>query len=75
MNKLLLLGIAATLGAAKLAVFPANPLVELQLTSPGTAQTGHLNISGTATVGPLKSQGTVFGQSTAPTGFAYGGWS
>jgi len=74
MNKLILLGIATTLGAAKLAFFPANPPVDLQPTSPGTAQTGHLNITGTATVGLLKSQGTVFGASTAPTGFAYGGF-
>jgi hypothetical protein len=52
----------------------ADPPVDLQVTSPGTAQTGHLNITGTATVGLLKSQGTVFGASTAPTGFAYGGY-
>ena len=74
MNKLILLGIAATLGAAKLAFLPANPPVDLQPTSPGTLQTGHLNISGTATVGLLKSKGTVFGESTAPTGYAYGGF-
>jgi len=74
MNKLILLGIAATLGAAKLAFFPANPPVDLQPTSPGTAQAGHLNITGTATVGQLKSAGTVFGASAAPTGVAYGGY-
>lgn len=68
-----LLGLAAT-GAAALTFAPMDPPVNLQATSPGTAQTGHFNISGTATVGLLKSQGTVFGQSTAPTGFAYGGY-
>ena len=72
MNRLIILGLATTLGAAYTAMQGAS--VELQPTSPGTAQTGHLNISGTATVGILKSQNTVFGQSTAATGFAYGGY-
>ena len=72
MNKLIILGLAATMGAAYTAMQGTS--VELQPTSPGTAQTGHLNITGTATVGILKSQNTVFGQSTAPTGIAYGGY-
>ncbi len=76
MNKLIILGLAATFGAGNFALraTQGNPPVELQTTAPGTAQTGHLNITGTATVGILKSQNTVFGQSTAPTGFAYGGF-
>ncbi len=74
MNKLIILGLVATVGAANLALAPQGTSVQLQASSPGTEQTGHLNISGTATVGLLKSQGTVFGQSTAPTGFAYGGF-
>ena len=76
MNKLIILGLAATFGVANMAVkmMAADPPVNLQATSPGTAQSGHLNITGTATVGLLKSQGTVFGASTAPTGFAYGGF-
>ncbi len=74
MNKLILLGLAATLGAANLVLAPQGASVDLQATSPGTAQTGHLNISGTATVGLLKSKGTVFGEATSPTGFSYGGF-
>jgi len=74
MNKLILLATAAVTGALNMAPMPANPPVDLQPTSPGTVQSGNLNIDGTATVGLLKSQGTVFGQSTAPTGFAYGGF-
>ena len=72
MNKLIILGLAATMGAAYTAMQGTS--VELQPTSPGTAQSGHLNITGTATVGILKSQNTVFGQSTAATGYAYGGY-
>ncbi len=67
MNRLMVLGLAATFGAANVAMRTGqgNSPVELQPSSPGVTQSGHLNISGTATVGLLKSQGTVFGQSTA----------
>ena len=68
LNRLIILGLVATLGAAKLALAPQGTPVNLQASSPGVAQTGHLNITGTATVGLLKSQGTVFGESMTPTG-------
>ena len=74
MNKLIFLGIATTLGAAKLALVPQGTPVNLQATTPGVEQTGHLNISGTATVGLLRSQGTVFGEASSPTGISYGGF-
>ncbi len=70
MNKLIIFALGATVSAVGIA--PFLPAVDLQPSTPGVAQTGHLNISGTATAGVLRA-GTVFGNSTALTGTAYGG--
>lgn len=49
------------------AVLAYQGSVTLQPTTPGTAQTGHLNITGTA------KAGAVVGYSSTPDGIAYGG--
>ena len=73
MNRLIVLGLAATFGAANIAIRNMQGTsVELQPTSPGVAQTGHLNISGTAVSKVVRAE-TVFGNSTATTGIASGG--
>lgn len=64
MNKLASLALAAAFGGA--ATYFANT-VELQATSPGTTQVGHLHISGTAITGGVQ------GYSGALTGIQYGG--
>lgn len=64
MNKFASLALAAAFGGA--ATYFANS-VELQATSPGTTQVGHLHISGTAITGGVQ------GYSGALTGIQYGG--
>ncbi len=81
MNRLMILAAAATmLGVGKLTTeFVANPQVDLQPSTPGTVQTGHINVSGTVLAGTFygSSGGTttkvVSGWATSPTGFVFGG--
>ncbi len=59
--------------------FVANPQVDLQASTPGTVQTGHINVSGTVLASTFygSSGGTttkvVSGWATSPTGFVFGG--
>lgn len=55
---------AATVGAVAIA---GDPPVNLQASSPGVAQNGNLNVTGTARAG------AIVGYSSTPTGIAYGG--
>ncbi len=77
MNKLALL--SATAVAFGVGRFLANPPVDLQPTTPGTVQTGHINVSGTVMASTFygSSGGTttkvISGWATSPTGFVYGG--
>lgn len=63
MNKYALLAATAVVGGV--AAFQGS--VNLQATTPGTAQTGNLHITGTAKAGVFEAI------STAPTGLTYGG--
>lgn len=74
MNRLAIFGLAATftVGNLVLSSMVVNPPVELQPVTPGVAQTGHMNVSGTVTSGVIRT-GTVFGNSTALSGTASGG--
>ncbi len=73
MNRLIVLGLAATFGAANYSIRAMQgSSVELQPATPGVAQTGHLNISGTAVSRVVRAE-TVFGNSPATTGIASGG--
>jgi hypothetical protein len=63
MKKHALLAAAAVVGAG--VAFQGS--VNLQATTPGTPQTGHLNITGTA------KAGVMVGYSSTPTGIAFGG--
>ncbi len=77
MNRLLILATAAT--AFGVGRFLANPPVDLQPTTPGTQQSGNINVSGTVLAGTFygSSSGTttkvVSGWATSPTGFVFGG--
>ncbi len=77
MNKLALL--SATAVAFGVGRFLANPPVDLQPTTPGTQQSGNINVSGTVMAGTFygSSGGTttkvVSGWATSPTGFVFGG--
>ncbi len=63
MKKSLLLAATAVVGAG--VAFQGS--VNLQATTPGTPQTGHLNVTGTA------KAGVMVGYSSTPTGIAFGG--
>jgi hypothetical protein len=65
MKKLATCGFVATVVTAS--AFYAETTVNLQTTSPGTTQVGHLHISGTAITGGVQ------GYSPTTTGIAYGG--
>ena len=81
MNRLMILAAASVLlGAGKLTnELMVDPPVNLQASTPGTAQTGHINVSGTVLAGTFfgTSGGTttkvVSGWATSPTGFVFGG--
>ena len=81
MNRLMILAAAITMaGVGEFThEFVANPQVDLQPASPGTVQTGHINVSGTVMAGTFygSSGGTttkvVSGWATSPTGFVFGG--
>ncbi len=59
--------------------FVANPQVDLQATTPGTVQSGHINVSGTVLAGTFYGSSggpttkVVSGWATSPTGFVFGG--
>lgn len=72
MNKALLMVMAMTAGAVGGTFMPAFPPVDLQNTTPGVAQVGHLNINGTAIAGTVRG-GHVFGNSTLGSGVVSGG--
>lgn len=81
MNRLMILAVAATLGGVGELTHEllADPPVNLQSSSPGVQQTGHINVSGTVLAGTFygSSSGTttkvVSGWATSPTGFVFGG--
>ncbi len=81
MNRLMILAAAATmLGAGKLTTeFVANPQVDLQPSTPGTVQTGNVNVSGTVLASTFYGSSggdttkVVSGWATSPTGFVFGG--
>ncbi len=70
MNRLIVLALGATGVVGASAYFA--PAVELQTTTPGVAQIGHLNIDGTAKAGVLRAS-SVVGSSTAASGTVSGG--
>lgn len=72
MSKSLHIIAAMTAGSVGAMLVPAFPPVDLQDTTPGVAQTGHLNISGTAIAGTVRG-GHVFGNSTLASGVVSGG--
>ncbi len=67
MNRLLIAAIAATVGAA--ATFFVDPPVNLQASTPGTAQSGHANITGKLLAGSVSATDTSLG-GAAVTGIA-----
>ncbi len=77
MNRLAIL--AASVTAFGVGKFVADPPVNLQASSPGTQQTGNINVSGTVLAGTFygSSGGSttkvVSGWATSPTGFVFGG--
>ncbi len=81
MNRLLIMALASTtLGVAKLTTeYFVDPPVNLQASTPGIAQSGHINVSGTVRAGTFygSSGGTttkvVSGWATSSTGFVFGG--
>lgn len=80
MNRLLIFALASTsVGVAKLVTFAVDPPVNLQSSTPGTAQVGHINVTGTVLGGTFfgQSAGTttkvVSGWATSPTGYVFGG--
>jgi len=81
MNRLLILAAAATmLGVGELThEFVVDPPVNLQATSPGTMQIGHVHVSGTVLAGTFfgsaggSTTKVVSGWATSPTGFVFGG--
>ncbi len=80
MNRMMMLAAAATVvGVGGVRTFFVDPPVDLQATTPGTQQTGNINVSGTVRAGTFfgSSGGTttkvVSGWATSPTGFVFGG--
>ncbi len=81
MNRLMILAAAATLlGVGKLTnELVADPPVDLQSATPGIAQVGHVNVSGTVRAGTFYGSSggdttkVVSGWATSPTGFVFGG--
>ncbi len=81
MNRLMILAAATTLlGVGELTnELMVDPPVNLQAATPGTAQVGHINVSGTVLAGTFfgSSGGTttkvVSGWATSTTGFVFGG--
>lgn len=72
MNKAALMVMALSAGAVGGMFAPAFPPVDLQPTTPGTAQVGNLNISGTAKAGTVRGD-HVFGNSPLASGTVSGG--
>jgi len=72
MNKAALMVMALSAGAVGGMFAPAFPPVDLQPTTPGTAQTGNLNVSGTAKAGTIRGD-HVFGNSALASGTVSGG--
>lgn len=81
MNRLPFLVIAGSVAAsgASLRLLSADPPVNLQASSPGTAQTGHVNVSGTVLAGNVGASDAssaaraISGSATAATGTTFGG--
>ena len=81
MNRLMLFAATVTtLGAGKLVhEFVLDPPVNLQSSTPGTAQIGHINVSGKVVASNIVAQSSaatakvVSGWATSPTGFVFGG--
>ncbi len=81
MNRLMILAAAATLlGVGRLTnELVADPPVDLQSATPGVAQVGHVNVSGTVRAGSFYGSSggdttkVVSGWATSPTGFVFGG--
>lgn len=74
-----LLATAAVAGHVSARLGLANPPVELQPASPGTAQTGHINVSGKVLAGNINAVNSsagaqvIVGSATAGSGLGYGG--
>lgn len=77
MNRLLIAAIAATVGAA--ATFFVDPPVNLQASTPGTAQSGHANITGKLLAGSVSATdaslggSAVSGTASSATSSTHGG--
>lgn len=80
MNRLLIFAIGSTMiGVVKLGGVMVDPPVNLQATTPGTAQAGNINVTGAVLGGTFfgSSSGNttkvVSGWATSPTGYVFGG--